>query len=62
MSLARNATANQSPNYERHQPEQTLLYPLVEQQYPAFKVKGEQKLTHSVHLNLKRFGYIGVNS
>ncbi len=38
MSLARNATVNQSPNYERHQPEQTLLYPLVEQQYPAFKV------------------------
>ncbi len=35
MSLARNATASQSPTqtngYERHQPDQTLLYQLVEQ-------------------------------
>ena len=41
MSLARSAKANQSPTqingYERHQPEQTLLYQLVEQHYPAFK-------------------------
>ncbi len=38
MSLARNATASQSPTqtngYERHQPDQTLLYQLVEQHYP----------------------------
>ena len=37
MSLARNATANPSKNYERHQPEQMLLYQLVEQYYPDFK-------------------------
>ena len=37
MSLARYATANPSKNYERHQPEQMLLYQLVEQYYPDFK-------------------------
>ncbi len=41
MSLARNATASQPPNYERHQPEQTLLYQLVERHYPAFKASLE---------------------
>ena len=41
MSLARSATASQSPNYERHQPEQTLLYQLAEQHYPAFKASME---------------------
>ena len=41
MSLARSATASQSPNYEPHQPEQTLLYRLVEQHYPAFKASLE---------------------
>ncbi len=29
--------ANPSPSYERHQPEHTLLYQLVEQHYPIFK-------------------------
>lgn len=24
------------PGYARHRPEQTLLYPLIEQHYPAF--------------------------
>ena len=43
MSLARSATASQSPNYERHQPEQTLLYRLVEQHYPAFKASLEAR-------------------
>lgn len=45
MPLARNATASQSPTqtscYERYQPEQTLLYQLVEQHYPAFKASLE---------------------
>ena len=41
MSLARNAAASQSSNYERHQPEQTLLYQLVEQHYPALKASLE---------------------
>ena len=41
MSLARNATASQSPSYERHQPEQTILYQLLEQHYPAFKASLE---------------------
>ena len=43
MSLARNVTARQSPNYERHQPEQTLLYQLVQQHYPAFKASLEDQ-------------------
>ena len=37
MSPARNARASQVPNYERHRPEQTLLYQLVQQHYPVFK-------------------------
>ncbi|WP_171252670.1 transposase zinc-binding domain-containing protein, partial [Acinetobacter baumannii] len=37
MSSARNARASQVPNYERHRPEQTLLYQLVQQHYPVFK-------------------------
>ncbi len=37
MSQARNARAIQSPNYERHQPEKTLLYQLVQEYYPTFK-------------------------
>lgn len=45
MSLARNATASQSStqttHYERHRPEQTLLYQLVEQHYPTFKASLE---------------------
>lgn len=47
MSLARNTGARQSPahtyGYERHQPEQTLLYRLVEQHYPAFKATLEAR-------------------
>ena len=50
MSLARNATASQSSTqtngYERHQPEQTLLYQLVEQHYPAFKASLEAQGQH----------------
>ena len=41
MPLARNATASQPPNYQRHQPEQTLLHQLVERHYPAFKASLE---------------------
>lgn len=41
MSLARKATASPSLSYERHQPEQTLLYQLVQQHYPAFKASLE---------------------
>lgn len=43
MSLARNATSSQSPNYERHQPEQTLLYQVVQQHYPAFTASLEDQ-------------------
>ncbi len=47
MSLARKATASQWPaqptRYERHRPEQTLLYRLVEQHYPTFKATLESQ-------------------
>ena len=43
MSLARSALANPSPSYERHQPEHTLLYQLVEQHYPIFKASLEDQ-------------------
>ena len=39
MSQAKTATANSSPNYERHQPEQGLLYPLIEKHYPVYNLK-----------------------
>ena len=32
-----------SVNYERHKPEETLLYQLVEQHYPRLKVKMEEQ-------------------
>lgn len=37
MSPARNVWASQAPYYERHQPEKTLLYQLVQEHYPVFK-------------------------
>lgn len=37
MSLARKATASPPPNYERHQPEETLLYRLALRHYPVFR-------------------------
>ena len=43
MSLARNATTSQSSSYERHQPEHTLLYQLVQQHYPTFKASLEDQ-------------------
>ena len=43
MVLARNAAASQSVIYERHQPEQTLLYQLVWQHYPVFKAALENQ-------------------
>ena len=50
MSLARNATGSQSSAqaayYERHRPEQTLLYQLVERHYPAFKASLEAQGQH----------------
>ena len=39
--MARTATANSSPNYERHQPEQGLLYQIIEKHYPVFKASLE---------------------
>src|SRR3990167_1773522 len=36
MSLARMAEPATTPRYERHRPEQTLLYQLVETHYPEF--------------------------
>ena len=41
--MARNAEATLSPCYERHQPEHTVLYQLVKQYYPAFKVSLEEQ-------------------
>ena len=41
--MARNAAAALSPGYDRHQPEQTLLYQLVKQYYPAFKASLEEQ-------------------
>jgi len=35
LSAGMNASAG-APGYERHRPEKTLLYQLVEQYYPAF--------------------------
>jgi ribosomal protein S27E len=58
MSPARNATARQSPTYERHQPEQTLLYQLAKQHYPAFKASLEdqgQSLPHYVQREFEDF-------
>ncbi len=43
MSLARKATASPSLSYERHRPEQMLLYQLVEQHYPSFKASLESQ-------------------
>jgi len=41
MSLAWKATASPSSSYERHQPEETRLYRLVQQHYPTFKASLE---------------------
>ncbi len=50
MSLARNATASQSPTqtngYERHQPDQTLLYQLVEQRCQPSKPHSKPRGQH----------------
>ena len=58
MSLARSASANPSPSYERHQPEHTLLYQLVEQHYPIFKASLEdqgQSLPHYIQQEFDDF-------
>ena len=36
MAQARAGTGSNAPRYERHRPEHTLLYRLVEQHYPEF--------------------------
>jgi len=57
MSSARNATANPLPSYQRHQPEQTLLYQLVEH-YPVFKASLDdqgQSLPHYIQQEFDDF-------
>jgi hypothetical protein len=36
MPTARTAEGDAGPGYERHRPEQTLLYQIIEQHYPDF--------------------------
>ena len=36
MLTARTAEGDAGPGYERHGPEQTLLYQIIEQHYPDF--------------------------
>ncbi len=36
MLAARTAEGDVSPGYERHRPEKTLLYQIIEQHYPRF--------------------------
>jgi len=58
VSLARSASANPSPSYERHQTEHTLLYQLVEQHYPIFKASLEdqrQSLPHHIQQQFDDF-------
>ena len=58
MSLARSASANPSPSYERHQTEHTLLYQLVEQHYPIFKASLQdqgQSLPHYIQQQFDDF-------
>ena len=37
MLLARNAEKCFTPGYQRHKPEQTLLYQIIEHHYPEFQ-------------------------
>jgi ribosomal protein S27E len=37
MFLARNAEKSFTPGYQRHKPEQTLLYQIIEHHYPEFQ-------------------------
>ena len=37
MLTARSAEGDAEPGYERHRPEQTLFYQIVEQHYPDFR-------------------------
>ena len=41
MLLARNAGKGAAPDYQRHQPEQTLLYQIIEEYYPEFQASLE---------------------
>ena len=41
MLSARTAEGDVTPGYERHRPEQTLLYQIVERHYPDFLVARE---------------------
>ena len=43
MHTARNAGTEATPGYERHRPEQTLLYQIIEQHYPSFLAHLEQQ-------------------
>jgi hypothetical protein len=41
MLLTRNAGKGAAPDYQRHQPEQTRLYQIIEEYYPEFKARLE---------------------
>lgn len=43
MRTAGNAGREATPGYERHRPEQTLLYQIIEQHYPSFLGHLEQQ-------------------
>lgn len=43
MQPARNAAPSQAANHQRHQPENTLLYQVIQQHYPVFKATLEEQ-------------------
>ena len=45
MSLAKDVKREETLRYERHQPEQTLLYQIIEKYYPQFLVHMAQQDT-----------------
>ncbi len=56
MLQARNAIEIERVKYQRHRPENTLLYQLVERYYPKFQLllsEQETPLSYYVHLHSK---------
>ena len=43
MCSARNAASDGAPRYERHQPEKTLLYQVIDEYYPQFQAHMERQ-------------------
>ncbi len=46
MSLAKDVRREETLRYERHQPEQTLLYQIIEKYYPQFLAHMTQQDTY----------------